>query len=143
VPQAKGDAKLFLYLNYMTYHNNYYNKNLQLKARKLRSESVSKAEKRLWKRLLSRRQTGQRFLRQRPINEYIVDFFAPNIGLIIEIDGSSHLNSGRYDKQRQSHLEGLGYTFLRFSEAMVLKDLEEVQARISHSIYSLTTEANS
>lgn len=135
-------ATLFLYLLDMTYHNNHYNKKLQLKARKLRTESVSKAEKRLWKRILSRKQTGERFLRQRPIDTYIVDFFAPDLGLIIEVDGTSHLLSGQYDKQRQIDLEELGYKILRFSEGIVLNNLDEVQMRISYTIQCLKTEIN-
>ncbi len=45
------------------YSNNHYNKNLKDFARELRSETVSKAEKYLWKSVLSRKQTGERFLR--------------------------------------------------------------------------------
>ena len=66
--------------------NNHYNKNLKEFARELRTQSVSKAEKRIWKIILSREQTGVRFLRQRPIDRFIVDFFAPRLKLIIEID---------------------------------------------------------
>ena len=73
------------------YNHHYYNKNLKEFARELRSESVSKAEKRIWKAFLSRKQfKGLRFLRQRPIDYFIVDFFCPELKLIIEIDGNSH-----------------------------------------------------
>ena len=69
------------------YSNNHYNKNLKEFQRELRTTRVSRAEKQLWKAVLSRNQTGERFLKQRPIDNFIVDFFAPEIGLIIEIDG--------------------------------------------------------
>ncbi len=124
----------------MTYHNHYYNKSLKQKARELRTWSVSKAEKRIWKRLLSRKQVGVRFLRQRPIDEFIVDFFAPEIGLIIEVDGSSHQNKGFIDNVRQAKLEYLGYTVVRFSEREVLSDLDNVSEMISHAIFCLKEE---
>ena len=95
--------------------NNYYNKNLKEFACELRTQTVSKAEKFIWKAVLSRKQTRERFLRQRPIYNFIVDFFAPNLGLIIEIDGSSHNNKGKYDFYRQEKLESLGFVFLRFT----------------------------
>ena len=117
--------------------NNHYNKNLKEFARALRTKTVSKAEKYLWKVLLSRKQTGERFLRQRPIDNYIVDFFAPELRLIIEIDGSSHLNKGDYDFYRQKKLENLGYVFLRFSEGEVIQNINLVKGRIDYAIFCL------
>ncbi|XOV66526.1 MAG: endonuclease domain-containing protein [Fluviicola sp.] len=120
----------------MNNHNNHhYNKNLKLMARHLRTESVSRAEKRIWKRLLSRRQMGIRFLRQRPIDKYIVDFFAPEIGLIIEVNGSSHLISGENDALKRKQMEAFGYDVLYLSEGTVLNNLDEVQKIISHAIH--------
>lgn len=55
--------------------NNHYNKNLKDFARELRTLTVSKAEKHIWKAVLSRKQTDERVLRQRPIDNFIVDFF--------------------------------------------------------------------
>src|SRR5687768_3028215 len=100
----------------MTFDNNFYNPNLKEYARELRTETVSRAEKILWKAILSGKQTGQRFLRQRPIDHFIVDFFCPDLRLIIEIDGNSHYHKPDYDAWRQERLEKLGYHFLRFSE---------------------------
>jgi very-short-patch-repair endonuclease len=74
--------------------NNYYNPLLKDFAHELRTETVSKAEKYLWKHVLSRNQQNVKFKRQRPILHFIVDFFAQEIGLIIEIDGNSHLDKG-------------------------------------------------
>ena len=119
------------------YSNNHYNKNLKEFARELRTETVSKAEKLLWKAILSRKQTGERFLRQRPIDNFIVDFFAPALGLIIEIDGSSHINKGEYDFYRQQKLESLGYEMIRFSEGEVLQNTGVVKERIDYAIFCL------
>ena len=119
------------------YSNNHYNKNLKDFARELRTTTVSKAEKYLWKAVLPRKQTGERFLRQRPIDHFIVDFFTPEIGLIIEIDGSSHFNKGKYDLYRQEKLESFGYTFSRFYEGEVLQNIDAVKERIDYAIFCL------
>jgi very-short-patch-repair endonuclease len=119
------------------YSNNHYNKNLKDFARELRSETVSKAEKYQWKSVLSRNQTGERFLRQRPIDNFIVDFFAPSLGFILEIDGSSHFNRGNYDFYRQKKLESLGYVFLRFTEGDVINNVDVVKDKIDHAIFCL------
>lgn len=120
--------------------NNHYNKSLRLNAIKLRSESVSKAEKFIWKQSLSRGRTGIKFKRQRPIDKYIVDFFSQEIGLIIEIDGSSHFNKGNYDLNRQNRLKELGYTILRFQEGEVIQNLNDVVHQIIHTIECLKKE---
>ncbi len=72
-----------------------------------------------------------------PFIYFIVDFFAQEIGLIIEIDGNSHSNKGDYDKMRQNKLEALGYTILRFSEGDVINNLGDVITQIQHVIYCL------
>ena len=117
--------------------NNHYNKNLKEFARDLRTSGVSKAEKYLWKSVLSRKQTGERFLRQRPIDNFIVDFFAPDLGLIVEIDGSSHFIKAEYDFYRQRKLERFGYVFLRCSEGEVMQNIAIVKERIEYSIFCL------
>ena len=79
-------------------------------------------------------QSGVKFKRQRPINNFIVDFFSQEIGLIIEIDGSSHLAQGDEDKTRQNEIESIGYTFLRFSEGETLNHIDDVKTRIVHAV---------
>jgi very-short-patch-repair endonuclease len=106
--------------------NNHYSPQLREYAVNLRTASLSRAEKYLWKALLSRKQTGYGFKRQRPIDRFIVDFFCSDLKLIIEIDGSSHINRGEYDAYRQRRLEDLGYTVIRFSEGDVINRYEDV-----------------
>jgi very-short-patch-repair endonuclease len=120
-----------------TYTHHHYNPDLKEYARELRSETVSRAEKYLWKVVLSRKQTGERFLRQRSIDRFIVDFFAPELGLIIEIDGNSHDHKPDYDRYRETRLRSLGYEFLRFSEGNVLQNIDEVSQQIIHGIYCI------
>jgi len=72
-------------------------------ARKLR-QSGNLSEVLLWGEL-KQNKLGYRFLRQRPISEYIVDFYCPSLNLAIEIDGSaSHDCKVEKDKERQERL---------------------------------------
>ena len=121
-------------------NNHHYNKNLKEYAKTLRTESVSKAEKYLWKSVLRKKKTGVIFKRQRPLDHFIVDFLSQEIKLIIEIDGSSHLNKSSYDRYRQDKLENLGYKILRFEEGVVLNNINVIQQEIEHAVYVLKTE---
>lgn len=127
----------FILIDMKTYHNNFYNKKLLDFARELRSERPTKGERRIWKALLCKKQSSIRFLRQRPIDQFIVDFFAPELGLIIEIDGSSHFYKQEYDNYRQNKLEKLGFTVIRFTEGEVLNQLDDVQVKLLHAIHCL------
>ena len=119
------------------YLNHYYNKDLQEYTRELRNNTQSRGEKFIWKAILSKKQTGYKYLRQRPIDHFIVDFLAPKLNLIIEIDGNSHLNKGSYDRFRQDKLEKLGYQVIRFSEGDVLNNIDDVNNQIRHVIYCI------
>jgi very-short-patch-repair endonuclease len=122
---------------YLQMQNNDYNTKLKNYARVLRTESVSKAEKYIWKVLLSRKQLGVGFKRQRPISNFIVDFYCQELCLIVEIDGNSHLNKGEYDFFRENKLKELGNVIVRFSEGDVLNNLNEIKNQLSHFIYCL------
>lgn len=112
-----------------------YNHNLKQRSRDLRNESTL-AEVLLWKEL-KQNKTGFEFLRQKPIDNYIVDFFCPAINLAIELDGSSHENKVEDDTFRQGQLEALGITFLRFTNEQVKKDIKGVIRRIMKKATSL------
>ncbi len=114
--------------------NNYYNHSLKKNARELRTQSISRAEKYLWKAGLKKKQLGVGFKRQRPIDRFIVDFFSAEIGLIIEVDGSSHTAKSSYDRYRQDRLESLGYTLIRFQEGEVIHRYPDVENEIRRVI---------
>ncbi|MGB1243763.1 MAG: endonuclease domain-containing protein, partial [Chitinophagales bacterium] len=71
---------------------------------------------------------GYDFHRQKPMNQYIVDFYAPDLMLAIEIDGRSHdFEEVRVnDAVRQAKSENFGVFFLRFSDMQVKTDIENV-----------------
>jgi very-short-patch-repair endonuclease len=91
----------------------------------LRKQSTV-AEILLWNELKGKKILGCDFHRQKPIHNYIVDFFCPRFKLAIEIDGASHLDRGEEDKKRQNELESLRIRFLRFQDHEVKKDLAGV-----------------
>jgi very-short-patch-repair endonuclease len=104
-----------------------YNANLKGKARQLR-KNLTDSESVLWSRLRSKQLMGIQFYRQKPVGNYIVDFFAPVAELVIEIDGSQHVQ-GDYihrDKSRDEYLVGLGLKVLRFNSNEVLKATDAV-----------------
>lgn len=115
----------------------YYNPKLIPLARKLRNNSTL-SEILLWDELKNRRMLGYRFLRQKPIGEYIVDFFCNKLRLVIEIDGDSHdEESFDLDMKRQSWLESIGLEVLRFDDLVVKKDMENVLMAIEGWIRDL------
>ena len=80
----------------------------------------------LWNELKSRKMCGYRFMRQKPIGDYIVDFFCSKLRLVIEIDGESHDGRFCHDAERQKFLESMGLSVLRFNDADVKKDITNV-----------------
>lgn len=101
----------------------YYNPRLKGLARELRNNSTL-SEVLLWQQVKNKQLRGYDFHRQKPIDEYIVDFFCSNLNLIIEIDGESHDRKSEEDKKRQSRLESLGFHFLRFWDSDVKQNME-------------------
>ncbi len=85
---------------------------LLTRSRELRTHPTE-AEARLWERLRGARLNGLRFRRQVPLGSYIVDFLCPAAKLVVELDGSQHVDQQAYDARRTSFLEGEGYRVLR------------------------------
>ena len=120
--------------------NNNYNKNLKEFARNLRNNSTL-PEVILWNRILKRNQLrGYTFLRQRPIDNYIVDFFCKDLKLIIELDGEIHRYQKSKDKRREEELLRLGYSIIRFNNEEVLHELVNVERTLENFIDELEKE---
>ena len=108
----------------------HYNPKLKQRARELRKNSTL-SEVLLWEELKSRKMLGYKFLRQKPIGNYIVDFFCNKLKLVIEIDGDSHTEEKfEYDINRQKWLESHGVNVLRFDDLEVKKDMNNVLSAI-------------
>jgi len=112
-----------------------YNGNLKQYSRQLR-ENMTDAERHLWARIRMRQIKGYQFYRQKPIGDYIVDFFCPKAKLIIEVDGSQHFvnETIEYDRIREEYVSSLGLRVLRFTNTDVLKHVEGVVERIEEEM---------
>ena len=88
--------------------------------------NLTPAEARLWSHLRAHRLADVHFRNQHAIGPYIVDFCAPRRKLIIELDGSQHLEQAEYDAARTEFLQSKGYRVLRFWNDAVMKDIEAV-----------------
>lgn len=90
------------------------------------SRNQTSAEEKLWTHLRTHRMGDIHFRRQHAIGNYIVDFATPRKKLIIELDGSQHLEQKEYDQERTAFLNSKGYKILRFWNNDVMNNLEGV-----------------
>ena len=97
---------------------------------------MTDAERHLWAKIRMKQLKGYQFYRQKPIGDYIVDFFCPKAKLVIEIDGSQHLvgETIEYDRIRDDYLSSLGLRVLRFTNTDVLTHTDGVVDRIEEEI---------
>jgi very-short-patch-repair endonuclease len=95
-------------------------------AREMR-KNPTPAEDALWQHLRLN-QLGVKFRRQHAIGPFIVDFYAREARLIIEVDGPIHEKQKEYDEMRQAYLESLGYRVVRFTNEQVLQNIDAVLA---------------
>lgn len=108
-----------------------YNPKLKDLARKLRNDST-RAEIKLWKELQRKQIYGYKFIRQKPIGNYIADFFCNKLKLVIEVDGYSHNFEevlGK-DKLKEQFFNSLGITVIRFADEEVIKDMPNVLRKL-------------
>jgi very-short-patch-repair endonuclease len=94
-------------------------------------------ESRLWIFLRSHRLSNVHFRRQHAIGSYIVDFCAPRLKLVIEVDGGQHVDQEEYDVERTAYLESKGFRVLRFWNNEVRSNIEEVLDQISRTIEAI------
>ena len=118
-----------------------YNPKLKELARQLRNDST-KSEIRLWKYLKGKHMKGYDFHRQKPIDNFIVDFFCHELMLAIELDGFTHSFEEVYvkDVNKEKRLKELGITMLRFHDEEVMKDRDNVLRTIESYIFEFEQE---
>jgi very-short-patch-repair endonuclease len=99
-----------------------YDKRLTKLARENR-QNPTPAETLVWQKILRSKQFEHyKFLRQKPIGPYIVDFYCAELRLVIEIDGDSHAEQVAYDAQRTTYLNGLGLRVIRYENRDVINN---------------------
>ena len=112
-----------------------YNKNLKKASRNLRS-NMTDAEQLLWQRIRRKQILGLQFYRQKPILNFIVDFYCPAVNLVIECDGGQHYTETglEADQNRDHALSELGLITLRFSNHQILTEIDAVVERIYYVV---------
>ena len=116
----------------------HYNPKLKALAAQLRSRGT-KSEILLWNELKGGQLNGLRFIRQKPIGDFIVDFYCKEVGLVIELDGLSHQYNEvmDLDERKQSYLESIGLKVIRFEDEDVIRDIRNVMRVIEYTSLSL------
>jgi very-short-patch-repair endonuclease len=112
-----------------------YNSNLKRTSQRLRC-GMTDAEKLLWSKIKRRQIKNLHFYRQKPIGNYIVDFYCPAAKLVIELDGGQHYENSNIskDKIRESFLANLGLKIIRFTNLDVLRNSENVLNKIYNEV---------
>ena len=108
------------------------NPKIKHRAIQLRKDSTP-AEHKLWSRIRND-QLGVTFRRQHAIGNYVPDFCCPKAKLIIELDGSQHLEQEEYDEERTKYLNSLGYKVIRFWNNDVMNNIDGVILAILHAM---------
>ncbi|NNH26522.1 endonuclease domain-containing protein [Acinetobacter terrestris] len=114
-----------------------YNKDLKQASRELRN-NMTEAEKLLWARLRGKQILGLQFYRQKPILNFIVDFYCPAANWVIECDGGQHFTEEglEADRLRDQALAELGLRVLRFDNQQILNETDVV----AQVIYDVITQ---
>jgi very-short-patch-repair endonuclease len=114
------------------------------KRRRLRHDATY-AEKVMWSMLRNKKIADARFCRQFSVGPLVLDFYCPLLRLAIEVDGSSHDTAIQQlrDRERQSAIEQLGISFLRFSDPEVIHNAEVTAAKVEAKIKELRSKTQS
>jgi len=113
-----------------------YNRTLRPVAGTLR-KNMTKAEACLWKYVLrAGMMNGYTLNRQRPVMNYIVEFFCKRLCLAVEVDGITHQDEETFlkDRTRERELERAGFKVVRFTDEEVLKNIDGVRRRLKESV---------
>ena len=82
---------------------------------------------------------GYKFRRQYSVDNFVIDFYCPELRLAIEVDGDSHFTPRAriYDRERQNHIESFGIRFLRVMNEDVYENLDAVLDEIEATIQGI------
>jgi len=117
------------------------NKDLNDRAKEM-AKNMTKAEQLIWFNILASKKTGYKWVKQRVIDNYIVDFCCQELGLIIEIDGNTHTERQEYDKVRTDLLNHFGLQVIRYTNDQVYNNLESVSTDLRIKIAQRLVEIN-
>ena len=113
-----------------------YNPRLKERACELRKDSTQ-TEVLLWRYIRKKQILGYDFDRQKPIDEFIVDFYCKELKLAVEIDGESHYGNEAKDKRRDRRLNRLGVTVIHIEDDLARYDTQKALDKIAGKIKEL------
>ena len=113
-----------------------YHSQLKPRAQRLR-KAMTDSERMLWSRLRGKQILEVQFYRQKPIGNYIVDFYASRPRLVIEVDGGQHRDEAfeKRDQIRDQYLRRQGLEVLRFDNLEVLQEIDVVMEVIYRRVW--------
>jgi len=117
-----------------------YNPKLVEKARENRRNQTT-AEKKMWSILQNRQLENYKFLRQKPLNNFIADFYCAELMLVIEVDGDSHIKQREYDMLRSEKLEEYGIKVIRYQNNEIMSNLDSVYKDLKEKIKNLSPKS--
>lgn len=91
------------------------------------------AEALLWNKL-KQDKLGFTFTRQKPIGNYIADFYCPAKKLVVEIDGFTHGTKYEYDRERDAYMKSLGIRVIRITDHDVKRNMSNVLYWIKYNL---------
>ena len=107
----------------------------RVNARVLRRD-MTDAERKLWSGLRGE-QLGFKFRRQHPLGNFIADFACLDPKLIVELDGSQHVDNQAYDMAREAFFKAQSFAVLRFPSNAPFQKRDGVLSAILHQLNSL------
>lgn len=111
-----------------------YNSKLIEPARRNRVKQTE-AEEKMWNEVLKNRQLkNYKFLRQKPIENFIADFYCAELMLVIEIDGGLHLKQKERDLLRSERLQDYGVKVLRYTNDEVMLNINKVRKDLENKV---------
>ena len=114
-----------------------YNRRLIEVARENR-KNPTQAEKKIWFKILKNKQfENYKFLRQKPLDNFIADFYCAELMLVIEIDGDSHTRQKEYDILRSEKLKEYGIKVIRYTNDDIISNIEGVSQDLKERIKKL------
>jgi len=118
----------------------HFNRGSECDKRQALRRNATDAEQKLWHHLRGQ-QLGTKFRRQYSVDAYVIDFYAPQSKLAVEVDGDSHFSPAalEYDQQRTTHLNGFGIEVLRFTNLDIFESIEGVLDTIAAALKRRST----
>ena len=93
------------------------------------------AERMLWNELRNRKFFGVKFYRQKPLLNYIADFYCSKYNLVIEVDGSVHFGNEAYDNMRTTEFNIYGIRVIRYTNAQIIHHLQDALHDLYRQIF--------